>query len=577
MAPPSPRRSSRARATNSQSQQSSVSSGASGRLERSTRSLNKPSSGKSTPSASLSSEPLDDLDDTLLGRRRKRGQDEEQDKPILVSTLDMANGSDDLQDEEDEAVRCICGSEDYPGRPPVEGPDADFFAAIELTEDVTGFFVQCDICKVWQHGACVGIFSAESSPEEYFCEQCRKDLHKIHTAINGQKYSKFLPIHGPSRATSRATSIAKEGTRSPRHGSSKPSRPNSASQAAAKRRSTMNSRDAAYDDELLRRVIEASKEDVAPDTAESTSRRGKRGRSDSEEHSASVKRQRTGSRSASPPAEQPNTNGGDGTDDEANMRNGAKNPRNIRHQHEKSEKEEKERQRQEAANKRKGRAERRRAEDSDLSEEMPLAAAKVVQHISDEPPNTVESLATAQPPGTPPTSHPTTASSHKRGARSNHKKGKGRNQYTKDRDPDNEESPARSMSRDIQKNGDETTSHSKSSASDHKHGSKGKQAMANKMSMLDMKRRVGAIMDFISRTQLDLAAENGGSSSGQDTPQKDESAQTNGGSATEKPEGGSANGNTPDASDEAHFKGLSCMEMMDVLTRDMVKWQNQYV
>ena len=168
MAPPSPRRSSRARATNSQSQQSSVSSGSSGRLERSTRSLNKPSSGKSTPSASLSSEPLDDLDDTILGRRRKRGQDEEQDKPILVSTLNMANGSDDLQDEEDEAVRCLCGSEDYPGRPPVEGPDVEFFAAIELTEDVTGFFVQCDICKVWQHGACVGIFSAESSPKSIF-------------------------------------------------------------------------------------------------------------------------------------------------------------------------------------------------------------------------------------------------------------------------------------------------------------------------------------------------------------------------------------------------------------------------
>ncbi|PNY28114.1 histone deacetylase complex subunit cti6, partial [Tolypocladium capitatum] len=612
MAPPSPRRSSRARVTNSLSQQSSISSGTSGRLERSTRSLNKPSSGKSTPSASLSSEPLDDLDDTLLGRRRKRGQDEEQEKPILVSALDMANGSDDLQDEEDEAVRCICGSEDYPGRPPVEGPDADFFAAIELTEDVTGFFVQCDICKVWQHGACVGIFSAESSPEEYFCEQCRKNLHKIHTAINGQKYSKFLPIHGPSRATSRATSIAKEGTRSPRHGSSKPSRPNSASQAAAKRRSTMNSRDAAYDDELLRRVIEASKEDVPNDTAESTSRRGKRGRSDSEEsvapkyhrldasltrprHSASVKRQRTGSRSASPPADQPDTNGRDGTDDEANMRNGAKKPRNIRHQREISEKEERERQRQEAAHKRKGRAERRRAEgecwneilkrqeadmdlfiDSDLSEEIPLAAAKAVQHKSVEPPNTVESPTTAQPPGTPPTSHPTTASSHKRGTRSNHKKGKGRNQYTKDRDPDNEESPARSMSRDIQKNGDETTGHSKSSTSDHKHGSKGKQAMANKMSMLDMKRRVSAIMEFISRTQLDLAAENR-DSSGQDTPQKDESAQTNAGSAAEKPEGEGATGNAPDASDAATFKRLNCMEMMDVLTRDMVKWQNQYV
>lgn len=117
--------------------------------------------------------------------------------------FDMTTPSEDLQDEEDEAVRCICGAEEYPGRPPVEGSDADFFAAIELTEDVTGFFVQCDVCKVWQHGACVGIFSAESSPDEYFCEQCRKDLHKIHVATNG--YVAFLQstkFHGRVRQRS---------------------------------------------------------------------------------------------------------------------------------------------------------------------------------------------------------------------------------------------------------------------------------------------------------------------------------------------------------------------------------------
>lgn len=442
MAPPSPRRSSRARATNSQSQQSSVSSGTSGRHERSTRSHHKPPSGKSTPSASLSSEPLDDLDDTLLSRRRKRGQEDDPDKtPRIENTIVMANGTDDLQDEEDEAVRCICGSEDYPGRPPVEGPDADFFAGIELTEEVTGFFVQCDICKVWQHGACVGIFSAEASPDEYFCEQCRKDLHRIHTASNGyaslaqfscpffsrlsrgrqslavlqpcpreaqkppgqgfhagsfdallpdrispltlplnrQKYSKYLPLHQASRTTSRATSIAKDGARSPKPGGSKRERLSSASQAAAKRRSTMNSRDAAYDDELLRRVIEASKEDAPPDTSDTASRPAKRGRSDSEElvsHTSQAidtgltshrngtiaKRQRTGSRSVSPPVEQPDTNGGDASDEDSSARNGAKKSRNNRSQREKSEKEDKEQQRQEAANKRKGRAERRRAE-----------------------------------------------------------------------------------------------------------------------------------------------------------------------------------------------------------------------
>ena len=188
MAPPSPRRSSRARPTGTiQSQQSSGSSGASARPERNTRSAGHKSnsSGKSTPSASLSSEPPEDFDDTLLGRRRKRNQEDDQDKPSRLDNFDTITASDDAPDEEDEAVRCICGSDDYPGPPPEDAPDAEFFLQHELTEDVTGFFVQCDVCKVWQHGACVGIFSAESSPEEYFCELCRKEFHKIHTAGNG--------------------------------------------------------------------------------------------------------------------------------------------------------------------------------------------------------------------------------------------------------------------------------------------------------------------------------------------------------------------------------------------------------
>lgn len=45
----------------------------------------------------------------------------------------------------------------------------------------------------------------------------------------------------------------------------------------------MNSRDAAYDDEQLRRAIEASKEEVGQDGTESIIRRTKRGRSNSEE------------------------------------------------------------------------------------------------------------------------------------------------------------------------------------------------------------------------------------------------------------------------------------------------------
>ncbi|KAF4445704.1 hypothetical protein F53441_10578 [Fusarium austroafricanum] len=617
MAPPSPRRSSRARATNSQSQQSSVSSSTSGRVERNTRSVAKPSSNKSTPSASLSSEPSEDLDGTLLGRRRKRNHEDDHEKTSKPDNSDMANGSDDPQEEEDEAVRCICDAEDYPGRPPVEGPDLDFFNAIEFTEDVTGFFVQCDICKVWQHGACVGIFSAESSPDEYFCEQCRKDLHKIYTASNGQKWSKYVPHNRLSRATSRATSIAKEGNRSPKTGTSKNSRPTSASQTS-KRRSTMNSRDRAYEDEQLLRAIEASKEDVPQDGPEIMNRRAKRGRSDSEEPVAvstrprdeklaslrnptNVKRQRTRSRSHSPLAEliealrskYPNDPSyldmeedepmavesdedvwldsyasGMNNTPEINTRNGAKKARTNKNQRAKTEKEDKERLRQEAADKRKGRAERRRGEDSDPSEETPPIVAKPPAAKSIETPVILETPAPAQPPpDTPPASHQPASGTGKRGGRTAHKKGKGRNQYTRDRDADGE-SPARSMSRDVQKNGEESTpSHSKPNT-EHRHG-KSKPAMHHKLNMVDMKRRVGAIMDFISRTQVDLAAEalpvsNGNANSGEVSLQKTSDSQ-----ATE-------NGAIPGAPEDKAFKDLNCLEMMDVLTRDMVKWQNQY-
>ena len=105
----------------------------------------------------------------------------------------MAHGDDDAQDE-DEAVRCICGYEDYPGPPPLDedskhglkdGMDIDPIFATDVTDDAAGFFVQCDVCKVWQHGACVGIMTEESSPDEYYCEECKKDFHKIFTASNG--------------------------------------------------------------------------------------------------------------------------------------------------------------------------------------------------------------------------------------------------------------------------------------------------------------------------------------------------------------------------------------------------------
>jgi len=107
-----------------------------------------------------------------------------------VTQIEAAKATEDTGDD-DEAVRCICGYEEYPGPPQLdednkngikEGIEA---AGADISEDLAGFYLQCDVCKVWQHGGCVGIMSEDSSPDEYFCEECRKDLHQRFTAPNG--------------------------------------------------------------------------------------------------------------------------------------------------------------------------------------------------------------------------------------------------------------------------------------------------------------------------------------------------------------------------------------------------------
>jgi hypothetical protein len=397
----------------------------------------------------------------------------------------------------------------------------------------------------------------------------------------------------------------------------------------------MNSRDAAYDEEeQLRRAIEASKEENALDDEDDVElgiRRLKRSRDDDEEcvlteddytpdtHAVTNdsafrqldnKRQKTNSRSPSPSGDQVPMASGDESDDELGLRNGfsKKSSRNAaRSQRERAERderrEEQERKRAEAASKRKGRAERRRVDgitttattivvkfseadvdvdtESDPSEEMPLAARVTVNRTieSTHPP---EPPPSSQPaPDTPPANQAPT-SSHKKKVTSQHKK-KGRNQYTKDRDTrDNDESPARSMSRDVHRNQDEhgppppkPSSHETGS----KHNSKSKTGMNSKVTMSDMKRRANNILEFITRTQVDLVNE---PLSDKNSPQhsaiEDSTAtdvppsRANGSSRPAKETKQVTNG----ASKSSDFKELSCVEMMDSLTRDLLKWQQEF-
>lgn len=306
------------------------------------------------------------------------------------------------------------------------------------------------------------------------------------------------------------------------------------------------------------------------------------------------------------------------SEETSNSKNGSKTRNGVtrtqssqKENSERSEREEREFQRAEAAKKRNGRAERRRADgstpastilvkgaetqvdtDSDPSEELPLAtraattraagekAAVPTTESKPEPISVPEPPPSSQPtPDTPPPTAPTqTTSKPKR------TKKKGRNQYTKDRDLRDETSPVRSQSRDVQAHDNGSTQHGhghgRSAETSTKSHSRGKGGFNSKVSMTDMKRKAHAMLDYISRTQVEMA--------GETTPPENESRRPsnvtasqpteNGLSAGDKRPSGTTNGESSASSDAPKdFKELSSVEMMDHLTRDLVKWQKEFL
>jgi hypothetical protein len=184
-------------------------------------------------------------------------------------------------------------------------------------------------------------------------------------------------------------------------------------------------------------------------------------------------------------------------------------------------------------------------------------------------------------PGTPPPSQSST--SHRKGGRPpNSRKGKlSKNQYSKDRDLQQEgddPSSGRSVSRDVPRN-DEAGVYSTRGSINESKSLKSKGANS-KITMSDMKKRVAAILDFISRTQLELASESISPASG-DAAEKLMLGiaeglpiiKVNGNQGIDS---GGTNSSKRAPVAEKQFKDLSCLEMMDVLTRQLVKWQKEY-
>ncbi|CCX32358.1 hypothetical protein FPQ18DRAFT_256326 [Pyronema domesticum] len=231
----SPRRSSRARSTAHQVTASSSSSASSSR-NRHTRHRTEEDTHA-------------DLD-----ANSQRGHDDEAND----SNSNPDEAMEDAGDQEDEITRCICGFQEYQSNDQDDQSDSD------------GLFIQCDQCKVWQHGFCVGITDQESTPDNYYCEQCKPELHREGQNKAGLKTSIYLPAQDEL-----------------------PKAP--AKDLAQKRRTTMNSRDAEYDEVVFQRMLEESKRDVKanPDTSVRNSRGRKRGSSEGSDEPKDSKRSRT--------------------------------------------------------------------------------------------------------------------------------------------------------------------------------------------------------------------------------------------------------------------------------------------
>lgn len=376
--------------------------------------------------------------------------------------------------------------------------------------------------------------------------------------------------------------------------------------AFTKRRSTMNSRAAYDEDEVLRKVIEESKTEGGITNTDNGSKKNKRSRDESEEYVITLmrccngsvtnffgidrikqepKRQRTGSRS---PASSPTLE----SDDEAQQSkngtiNGKPKPRGAalqshREKELREREKEREREKQAAANRRKERAGRRRADgmlpcllsvspfetdsnglsvDSDLPEPSEAAA-------EDAPPQpeTVE----PQPPDTPvPTPLPTV--SHKKSGRPTQRRGRlGKNQYTREqnnhsasphRNHDNSPlSPASHIA-----NGHDSTGNGSDGTISKQ--SKARFSRLEKTSWNEIRRPAGIMQNYITQKQIEMAGE-------KTTVAAAATVQTLAVVANEKSIAKTEGGSMDD--DLEKFKTMSTLEMMDYLSRDLVLWQKMH-
>ncbi|KAF3940414.1 hypothetical protein ABW19_dt0203729 [Dactylella cylindrospora] len=425
---------------------------------RSSRARSTAHNGNSHPSSSHSSSSS-----TRRSRNKTRYGSESAHGLNRADSYDEADEAvdEEMEDnysgnEEDEGeTRCVCGFKEYQG-----GSDDSH---TDLTD---GLFIQCDQCHVWQHGLCVGIRDKALAPDNYFCEQCKPENHTLYEKKGGRTYSTYIGF-GPERLD-----VSKD--------------------HPTKRRSTMNSRDAAYDEQILNQVIEQSKLDDRKSTGTRSRKRGTSETSD-EHHS---KRQRT---SDSPEKIELSHGNEDSTDKGSSSRK-SRNGRTATSatptlpSTQSNSKRSSGRSRAEKDNRRDG---------TDTPTQVTLVThADIIAESeqSEEPPRSTRNTATATKAEetlpvalTPSIEVPETPSLAKRSSRQR-RRGNNRNANRTSEDPGEHSSHA--MARDASAQGTDANG---------VHDRPAKPRLPNSRTTIqEMRRRVNGISDFIVKTQLEM-------------------------------------------------------------------------
>lgn len=193
----SPRRSSRARTTQPSNPQLPTSAAASSQSSSRdvTRLNSHQESNRGSASEGHSTEDEAggrDKSEANARQTRQRKNEHSHEPPNVAAADPTAIGEDEDDELEEEVTRCVCFKDEYPGKPvPLSESGRTRFENAALVRNLSNgvsdvgaegdLFIQCDTCKVWQHGGCVGIMEESQCPDNYYCEQCRPELHRLMT------------------------------------------------------------------------------------------------------------------------------------------------------------------------------------------------------------------------------------------------------------------------------------------------------------------------------------------------------------------------------------------------------------